>query len=62
LDVPRKPKKPTQLDRIEADLAQVKGDVRTLVKRVDRVEGKASLWGGISAAVVALISHLAGCM
>lgn len=48
-------KRQTQLDRIEQKVDKV-------VARVDKLEGKASLWGAVSAAVVAVVSHLGGCI
>lgn len=47
-------RKLSQLDRIEAQVDKV-------VARVDKLERKASIWGAASAALVAIITHMAGC-
>lgn len=58
----RTPKKPRALEHIPSQLDRIERKVDRLVARVDNVERRASIWGAVSAAVVALTTHLAGCL
>lgn len=51
-----------QGNTIRDQLSRIEAKVDKLVARVDHVERKASMWGAISAALVAFATHLGGCL
>jgi hypothetical protein len=51
-----------QLDRIEGMQVEQSSLLRQLWARVDNLEKRASFWGAVSAALVMLVTKLAGCI
>lgn len=55
-------KEQAQLDRIEVMQIEQSALLKQLWARVDQLDRRASFWGASTAALVALVTKLAGCI